>query len=198
MGKRVEAVTDFLFLGSKITTVTAAIKLKDSCFLEGKLWKPRQEIKSKDITFAHKDLYSQSYSFSGSHVWMWELDHKEGWVPKNWCFWIVLENALESSLDCKEMKPVNPKGNQSWIFVGRTEAEAPVLWPPDAESWLIGKDPDAWKDWGQEEKAVTENKMIGWHHWLSGHEFEQTMGDGEGQGSLACCSPWGCRELDMT
>ena len=110
----------------------------------------------------------------------------ESWtIKKGECFWImVLENALESPLDCKEMKPVHLKGNQSWIFTGRTEAEGPVLWPPDAESWLIGRDPEAWKDWGQEEKAVTENDMIGWHHWLSGHESEQTLGDGEGQGRL--------------
>ena len=125
-------------------------------------------------------------------LWMWELGHKEGWAPKNWCFWIVLlEKALESPLDYKEMKPVNPKGNQLWIFTGRTdsEAEAPILWSR-LQSRLIGKDPDAGKDWGQKKKRVTENEMVGWHHQLNGHEFEQTPGDGEGQGSLACCSPW--------
>ena len=106
---------------------------------------------------------------------MWELDHKEGWVPKNWCFWtVVLEKTLESPLDCKEIQPVHPKGNQSWIFIGRTVSEAPVLWPPDAESWLTGKDPDAGKDWRQEEKGVTEDEMVGWHHQLNGHEFAQT------------------------
>ena len=122
---------------------------------------------------------------------MWELDHKEGWVLKNICFWtLVLEKTLESPLDCKEIKPVNLKGNQSWTFVRRTdEAEAPVLWPPNVKSQIIGKDPDAGKDWRQEEKGATEDEMIGWHHWLNGHESEQTLGDGEGQGELACCSP---------
>ena len=104
---------------------------------------------------------------------MWELDHKEGWVPKNWCFWTtVLEKTLESPLDCKEIQPVNPKGNQSWIFIGRTDAEAPILCPPDAKTWLIRKDPEAGKDWGQEEQGMTEDEMIGWHHLLNGHEFE--------------------------
>ena len=132
---------------------------------------------------------------------MYGCESKESWALKNWCFWtVVLENTLESPLDCKEIKPVNPKGNQSWIFIGRTDAEAEtsILWPPDKKNWLIGKDPDAGKDWRQEEKGTTENEMVGWHHWLGGHEFEQTLGDGEGQGSLACCSPWGHKELDMT
>ena len=132
---------------------------------------------------------------------MWELDHEEGWAPKNWCFWtVVLEKTLESPLDCKETKPVNPKGNQSWIFIGRTdaEAEAPILWPPDAKIQLIGKDPDSEKDWRQEENGVTEDKVADWHHWLNGHEFEQALGDGEGQGGLACCSPWGHKELAGT
>ena len=118
---------------------------------------------------------------------MWELDYKESWVPKNWCFWtVVLEKTLENPLDCNGIKPVNPKENQPWILIGRTgaEAEAPVLWPLDAESWLIGKDPNAGKDWRQEKKATTEDEMVGWHHWLDGHEFEQIPGDGEGQGSL--------------
>ena len=114
---------------------------------------------------------------------------------------MVLEKTLESPLDSK-IKPVHPKGDQSWVFIGRTddeaEAEAPILWPLDAKSWLIGKDPDAGKDWGQEDKGAAENKMVGWHHWLNGHEFEQTLGDGEGQESLVCCSPWGHKELDMT
>ena len=123
---------------------------------------------------------------------MWELDRKEGWGPKNWWFWtVVLEKTLENPLDCKEIKPVNAKGNQSWMFIGRTgsEAKALVLWPPDAKSWLIRKDPDAGKDWRQEEKGMTEDEMVGWHHWLDGHEFEQALGDGEGQGSLVCCNP---------
>ena len=143
---------------------------------------------------------SQSYGFSSSHVWMWELDHKEGWVPKNGCFWtVVLVKTLESPLDHKEIKPVNPKGNQPWIFIGGTdtEAEAPILWPPDTKSWLIRNDPDAGKDLRQQEKGTTEDKMIGWHHWLNGYESEQAPWDGEGQGSLVCCSSWGCKELDM-
>ena len=124
------------------------------------------------------------------------LDHKEGWVPKNWCFrTLVLEKTCESPLDRREVRPVNPKGNRFWIFIGRTDhkAEAPILWPPDAKSWLIGKDPDAGKDSGQEEKGMIEDEVVGWHHWLNGHEFEQTLGDGEGQGNLACCGPWGHR-----
>ena len=132
---------------------------------------------------------SQSYGFSRSHVWMWELDNKKGWVPKNWCPWIVvLEKTPESPLDCKEIQPVHPKGNQSWIFIGRTDAEAPLLWSPDAKSWHTGKDPDAGKDWKQE-KRMTEDEMVGWHHRPNGHGSEQAPGDDEGQGSLTCCSP---------
>ena len=133
-------------------------------------------------------------------VVMWELDHIQGWVLKNWCFQtVVLEETLESPLNSKEIKPVNPKGNQPWIFTRRTdaEAEAPILWPPDRKSRLIGKDLDAGKDWGQV-KGVIEDEMAGWHHWLNGHEFEQTLGDNDGQGSLVCCSPWGHKESDMT
>ena len=130
---------------------------------------------------------------------MRELDHKECWALKNWCFWIVvLEKALESPLEFKEIKPVNPKGNQSWIFIGRIDAEAdtPILWLLDAKSRLIGKDPDAEEDWG-EEKGVTEDEMVVWHQWLNGHEFDQTQEDSEGQGSLACCSSWGEKKWDM-
>ena len=133
--------------------------------------------------------------------WMWELDYKESWAPKNWCFWtVVLEKTLESPLDCKTIKPVNPQGNQSWMFTGRTDAEAetPILWPPDIKNLLIRKDPDAGKVWRQEEKGTTEDEMDGWHHRLNGHEFEQAPGAGDGQGSLACCSPWGCKESDTT
>ena len=125
---------------------------------------------------------------------MWDLDHKEGWELKNWCFWTVeLEKTLESPLDSQEIKPVHPKGNQCWIFIGRTDAEAetPVLWPPDANSQLIGKDPDAGKDWGLEEKGATEDELISGHYQLNGHEFEQTLGVGDGQGGLTCCNPWG-------
>ena len=175
------------------------MKLKDACFLDEKLWQTRQHIKKQRCHFADKGPYGQDCGFSSSHVQMWELDHKEGWVPKNWCFWtVILERPLESPLESKEIKPGNPKGNQPWIFTGRTddEAEAPILWPAGAKSWLIGKDPDAGKDWRQEENGVTEDEMVGWHHWLSGHELEQTLEDGEGQGSLTCCSPWGRKESD--
>ena len=132
---------------------------------------------------------------------MWELDYKESWAPKNWYFWIVLlEKTHESSLDCKEIKPVHRKGNQSWIFIGSTDAEAetPILWPPDVKNWLIWKDPDAGKDWRQEEKGMTEEEMVGWHHQLNGHEFEQAPGVGNGQENLTCCSPWGCKESETT
>ena len=133
------------------------------------------------------------------HVWIWELDGKEGVTLKNWCLWIVvMEKTPESPLDSKEIKPVNPKGNQSWIFTGRTDIEAPILWSPDAKCQLIGKDPDAGKNWRQKEKEEIENEIVGWHHRLNGPEFEPTPGDSEGQGSLVCCSPWGCKESDMT
>ena len=133
--------------------------------------------------------------------WVWELDYKESWVQKNWCFWsVVLEKTLESPLDFKEIQQVNPKGNQSWMFIGRTdaEAEAPILWPPEAKNCLTGKDPDAGKDWTREEKGTTEDKMVGWHHWLVRHELEQAPGVGDGQGGLACFILWGCKELDTT
>ena len=143
--------------------------------------KPSQCIKKQRHFFADKGPYSQSYGFSSSHLWMWELDHKEGWALKNWCFWtVVLEKTLESPLGSKEIKPINPKGNQPWIFIGRADAEAPVLWLPDVKSQLIGKDPDAGKDWRQEEKEVTKDEMVGSHHWLNGHESEQTLRDSEG------------------
>ena len=151
--------------------------------------------------FADKGPSSQSYGFSSSHVWIQELDHKESWAPKSWCLWTaVLEKTLESPLDCKEIKTVNPKGNQSWIFIGRTDgdAEGPILWPPDVKNGLIGKYPDVWKDWRQEEKGMTEDEMVGWHHRLDGHECKLTLGVGDGQRGLACCSPWGRKESDIT
>ena len=132
---------------------------------------------------------------------MWELDCEEGWALKNWCFWtVVLEKTLESPLDCKEIQPVHSEGDQLWDFFGRNDAkaEAPVLWPPHAKCWLIGKDSDAGRDWGQEEKGTTEDEMAGWHHWLDGHEFEQAVGVGDGQGSVTCCTSWGCKESDTT
>ena len=130
-----------------------------------------------------------------------ELNYKESWAPKNWCFWtVMLEKTLESPLDSKEIQPVHPKGDQSLVLIWTTdvEAETPILWPPDVKSWLIWKDPDAGKDWSQEEKAMTEDEMVGWHHWLNGHEFEQTPGFGDGQGGLVGCGSWGCKESDTT
>ena len=156
-----------------------------------------QHIKKQRHYFANKGQCSQGYGFSSSHVWMWELEYKESWAQKSWCFWtLVLEKTPESALDSKEIKPVNPKGNQSWAFTGRTdaEAEAPILWPPDAKKWLVWKDPYAGKDWRWEEKGTTEDEMVGWHHWLKGHGFELTLGVGDGQGSLECYSPWGLKE----
>ena len=132
---------------------------------------------------------------------MWELDCEESWAPKNWCFWtVVLEKTLESPLDCKEIQPVHSQGDQSWVFFGRTDAEAetPIFWPPNVKSWLIGKDSDAGRGWGQEEKGTTKEEMAGWHHWLDGRESEWTLGVGDGQGGLACCNSWGRKESDTT
>ena len=171
------------------------------CLLLGRKAMITKCVKNQRQHFANKGPSSQSYGFSRSYVWLYELELKEGWVLENWYFWImVLEKTLESPLDCKEIKPVNPKGNQSWIFIGRTdaEAEAPIIWPPNANIRLTRKDPDAGNDWGKEEKGATEDEMVGWHHRLNGHEIEQTLGDSGGQGSLACCSSWGHKESDMT
>ena len=157
--------------------------------------KPRQHIKNRDITFLTKVHILKAMVFP---VAMYGC---KDWALKNLCLWpVLLERTLENPLDCKEIRPVNPKGSQSWIFIGRSdaEAEAQILWPPDMKNWLIGKDPVAGKDWRQEEKGTAEDEIVGWHHRLNGHEFEQTPGDDEGQGSLACCSPWGCKELDTT
>ena len=151
----------------------------------------RQCIKKHRHHFADKSPYSQSYGFSSSHGGMWELDHKEGWALKNSYFLTVLKKTLESPLDSKEIKSVNPKGNQPWIFIEKTDVEATIFWPPDGKMWLIGKDRDAGKDWRPQEKGVTEDETAGWHHWLNGHEFEQTPEYSKGHGSLACCSPWG-------
>ena len=168
--------------------------MKESCD------QPRQHIKKQRHYFVNKGPSSQGYGFSNSHVSMLELDFKESWVLKNWCFWtVVLVKTLESPLDCKETQPVHPKGGHSWVFIGMTdaEAEAPILWPPDAKSWLIGKDLDAGKDWRQEKKGMTEDKMVEWHHQLNGHQFEETPRVGDGHGGLVCCGPWGCKESDM-
>ena len=191
------------FLGSKITADGDCSHEIKRCLLLGRKVMTNLDsiLKSKRHYFANKGPSSQSYGFSISRVWMWELDYREIWALKNWCFWtVVLEKTLESPLDCKDIQPVHPKGNQSWVFIGRTdvEAETPILWPPDAKSWLTGKDCDAGKDWGQEEKRMIEDQMVGWHHRLEGHEFEWTPGVGDGQGGLACCSSWGHKESDMT
>ena len=148
--------------------------------------------------FVNKGPSSQGYGFSSGHVWIWELDYKESWVLKNWCF--LLEKTLESPLDCKEIQPIHSEGDQPWDFFGRNDvkAETPVLWPPRAKSWLIGKDSDAGRDWGQEEKGTTEDKMAGWHHLLDAHEFGWTPGIGDGQGGLECCNSWGRKESDTT
>ena len=159
-------------------------------------------LKSRDITLPTKVcLVKAMYGFSSGHVWMCELDCKESWALKNWCFWtVVLEKTLESPLDCKEIQPVHSKGDQSWVSFGRTDAEAetPILWLPHAKSWLIGKDSDAGRDWGQEQKGMTEVEMAGRHHQLDGREFEWTPGVGDGQGGLACCNSWGRKESDTT
>ena len=160
----------------------------------------RKHIKKQRHYFANKGPWGQSYGFASSHVWMWELDYKETWAQKNWCFWtVVLEKTLASPLDCKEIQLVPPKGDQSWVSFGRTdvEAETTIFWPPDAKSWLIWKDLDAGKDWGQE-KGMTEDEMAGWHHWLNAHEFEWTLGVGDGQGGLACCNSWGRKESNTS
>ena len=180
--------------------MTAVIKLKDTYSLEKSCEQPRQHIKKQRHCFANKGPSSQGNGFSSGHVWMWELDCEEGWASKNWCFWtVVLEKNLESLWDCKDIKPVHPKRNKSWIFIGRTDADAetPILWPPDVKSQLTGKDLDAGKSWRQEEKGTTEDEMVGWCHRL-GHEFEQSQGDSEGHGSLVCCSPWASKESDTT
>ena len=144
---------------------------------------------------------STNWVYPFIYISMGQLDYKESWAQKNWCFWtVVLEKTLESPMYFKEIQPVNPKGNQSWIFIGKNDAEAetPIFWPPDVKNLLIWKDPDAGKDWRWEEKGMTEDEMVRWHHWLNGHEFEQALGVGDGQGGLVCCSPWGRKELDMT
>ena len=169
-GETVETVTDFIFWGSKITAEgDGSQEIKMLAPWKKSYDKHRQHIKKQRRYFANKGPSSQSYGFSSSHVRTWDLDYKTSWVLKNWCFWaVMLEKTLESPLDCKATKLGNPKGNQSWIFIERTDAEAetPILWPPDAKSRLIGKDPDAERDWGQEKKGTTKDEMIGWHHQI--------------------------------
>ena len=197
-----ETVSDVSFLGSKITADgDCNHEIKRLLLLERKVMTNLDSIfKSKDITLPTKVLLVKAMVFPvvmyGCESWT-----EESWVPKNWCFWtVLLEKTLESPLDCKEIQPVRSKGDQSWVFIGRTDAEAetPVLWPPHVKSWLIGKDSDAGRDWGQEEKGTTEDEMAGWRLRLDGCEFEWTLGVGDGQGGLACCNSWGCKELDTT
>ena len=160
-GETMETVTDFIILGSKITADgDCSLEIKRRLLLGKKSYdQPRKHIKKQRHYFVNKGPSSQSYGFSSSHVWLWELDYKESWVPKNWCFWTAV---LEKTLESKEIKPIDPKGNQPWILTGRTDAkaEAPVLWPPDAKNWLIRKDPDSGKNWGQEKKGAAENEMV--------------------------------------
>ena len=187
-----ETVTDFIFWGSKSTMDSdCSHKIKRHLPLGRKTTINLDSIlKSRDITLSTKVHIVKAMVFP---VWIWELDHKEGWVPKKWCFWnVVLEKTLESPLDCKEIKPVKPKWNQPWIFIGRVDADVPILLPCDAKNQLIGKDPDAGKDWRQ--KRMTKDEMVGWHHRLDGHEFEQVTGVGDGQGSLVWGSPRGRKE----
>ena len=199
MGKQCQAL---FFGGSKMTADGDCSHEIIRCLLLGRkvMINIDSILKSRDITLSTK-VHLVNYGFSSSHVWMWELDYKESWAPKNWHFWtVVLEKTLESPLDCKDIQLVHPKGDQSWVFTGRTdvEAETPILLPPDVKSWLIWEDPDAGKDWGQEEKGTTEDEMVGWHHRLNGHGFVWTLGDGDGQRCVVCCSSWGCKESDTT
>ena len=196
-----ETVTDFIFEGSKITADgDCSHEIKRHLLLGRKVMTNPESILKSRHYFGNKGPSSQNFGFSSSHVWMWELDYKENGELKNWCFWTVVLKTLVSPWDSKEIQPVHPKGNHSWIFMERTdvEAETPILWPPDGKNWLIGKDPDAGNDWRWEEKGTTEDEMVGWYHRLDGHEFEQASGVGHGQGSLVCCCPWGPKELDTT
>ena len=190
-----ETVTDFIFLGSKITADgDCSHEIKRRLLLERKAMTNLDSIlKSRDITLLKKVHVVKAIAFPV--VTFGELDYEESWVSENWCFWTVVFGE-----DSWEIQPAHPKRNQSWIFIGRTdgEAETSMLWPPDAMNWLLGKDPDAGEDCRQEEKGMTEDEMVRWHHWHGGHEFEQALGVGDGQGSLACCSPWDHKESDMT
>ena len=193
-GDKMEAVTDFLFLGFLLASCLHLASWQE------RYDKHRQCVENQRHYSADKGPYSQGYGLPSSHIWLWKLDCKEGRVPKNWCFQtMVLEKPPESPLDIKEIKAVNLKGNQPWILVRRTDAEVetPVLWSSDANSWLIGKVPDAGKDWGRKEKRASEDELAGYHHRSNGHELGQGLGDAEGQRGLACCSPWGHKESDM-
>ena len=203
MGKQWKQWLTLFFLCSKITADgDCSHEIKRRLLLGRKVMTNLDNIvNSRDITLPINVHLVKAMVFPvvmyGCESWY----YKESWTPKNWCFWIaVLEKTHESPLDNKELKPVNPKGNQPWIFIGRTDAEAetPILWPTDVKKWLIGKDPDAGKNRRREEKGTTEDERVGWHHRLNGHEFEQAPEVGDGQWSLACCSPWGHKESDTT
>ena len=171
-GEALETVADFIFLGSNITVDgVCSHEIKRHLLLGRKIMINVDSIlKSRDITWPTKVCVVKAMVFQ---LWMWELDYKGSWALKNWCFWtVVLEKTLESPLDCTEIQPVHPKEHQSWILIGSTEAETAIPWPPDAKNWVFWKDPDAGKDWRQEYKGLTEDGMVGWHHWLNGHEFE--------------------------
>ena len=188
-GETVETVSDFIFGGSKITADgDGSHEIKRRLLLGWKVMTNLDSIfKNQWHYFVNKGPSSQGYGFSSVHVWMWELDYKESWAMKNWCFWtVVLEKTLESPLDCKEIQPIHPKGNRSWVFIvsSNVEAETAIFWPPDVKSWLIWKDPDAGKDWGEGEKGMAEDEMVRWHHQLNGHEFGLTPVVGDGQGGL--------------
>ena len=201
MGKQWKQCQTLSFRDSKITADGDCSHEIKRRLLLGRKVMTNLDIQKQRHYFANKSPSSQGYGFSSGHVWMWELDCEESWALKNWCFWIlVLEKTLENPLDCKEIQPVHSKGDQSWVFIGRNDAKAetPVLWPPHVKSWLIGRDSDAGRDWGHEEKGTTEDEIAGWHHWLDGHEFEWTPGVGDGQGGLACCDSWGHKESDTT
>ena len=176
-GEAMETVTNFILGGSKITADGDCSHRIKRHFLLGRKAMTNQDsiLKNRDITLLTKVRLVKTMVFSSSHVWMWELNYNESWALKNWCFWtVMLEKTLVSPLDCKEIQPVHPKGNQSWMFIGRTDAKAetPILWTPDVKYWLIGKDPDAGKDWTWEEKGTTKDEMVGWHHRLNGRELE--------------------------
>ena len=198
-----ETVADFIFLGFKITANgDCSHEIKIHLLLGRKVMTNLGSIlKSRDITLSTKVCLVKAMVLPGVMYGCENWTIKSAGCRRIWCFWtVVLEKTLENPLDCKEIQPVRPEGNQSWIFIGRTgaEAETPIFWPPDAKNWLLGKDPDDGKDWKQEEKRMTEDEMVWWYHWVDGHEFEQAPGVGDGQGSLVCCSPWGYQQSDMT
>ena len=198
-GETVETVSDFIWGGApkSLQMVIAAMKLKDAYSLEEKLWPDLIAYSKAETLLCQQGPSSPGYGFSCGHISMWELDCAEGWELKNWCIWtVVLEKTLESPLDCKEIQPIHSKGDKPWDFFGRNDAKAetPVLWPTHVKSWLIGKDSDAGREWGQEEKGTTEDEMAGWHHWVDGREFEWTLGDGDGQGGLVCWDSWAYKE----